>query len=518
MADIIEWWKTAAVYQVYPKSFCGGTIDGICSKLDYIRGLSVDAVWLSPIYKSPMHDNGYDISDYRDIDPSFGTLEDFKRLLGAAHGLGLKIVMDLVVNHSSDEHPWFRASRASLDNPYRDYYIWRDLKPANWRDLFGGGDAWTLDEMTGQYYLHLFSEHQPDLNWENPKLRREVYDIMRYWLDMGVDGFRMDVISYISKPREFRDLDKDESVSDICANGERVHEFLREMNREVLSGYSIMTVGETPRVTVEEACKYASLGGEELSMVFHFEVNDLDGGESDKWTDRKINPKDFKDVWCKWQKGLAGKAWNSLYLSNHDQPRSVSRLGCDADEWRERSQKMLATCTYLMQGTVFIYQGEELGLKQAEFRMVGDLRDIEGINAYNMLMARGMGADDAMRLISKRGRDGARTAIPWELGTNSVYGYYKALLALRKRHRVFTDGAFIPVFEERGDVIGYLRGDEEETIVVMGNFTGETVRCPLGEAGIMPEEMFLGNVDDSEFVETGLLQPYETIVLRIKEI
>ena len=372
------WWKESVVYQIYPRSFCDsngdgiGDLNGITGKLDYLKELGIDVIWLSPVYQSPNDDNGYDISDYKAVMAEFGTMEDYDRMLGRAHELGIKIMMDLVVNHTSDEHPWFIESRSSKDNAYRDYYIWKDgrdgKEPNNWGACFGGS-AWKYDEKTKQYYLHLFSTKQPDLNWENPLVRKEVFDMMTWWCDKGIDGFRMDVISLISKTPGLPDgrVGKSGYGDPGCANGPRVHEFLKEMNREVLSKYDLITVGECSGVTVEEAKKYASSAGDELNMVFQFEHMDLDGGESFKWNHKKIRLTELKQVMSKWQTELEGKAWNSLYWCNHDQPRMLSRLGNDSSLYRERSAKLLGTCLHMMQGTPYIYQGEELGMTNYPF-------------------------------------------------------------------------------------------------------------------------------------------------------
>ena len=377
------WWKEAVVYQIYPRSFKDsngdgiGDLNGIREKLDYLKDLGVDVLWLNPIYQSPNVDNGYDISDYRDIMTDFGTMADFDALLADVHAHGLKLIMDLVVNHSSDQHPWFIESRSSRDNPKRDYYIWKDPAPDggapnNWRSCFSGS-AWKYDEKTGQYYLHLFAEGQPDLNWENPEVRDQVFDMMNFWFQKGIDGFRMDVISMISKagyadgPLCADGLYGD--YTDQCTNGPRVHEYLQEMNRRVLSHYDCMTVGENANVNPELACLYAGEDRHELNMVFQFELMDVDGGESRKWEpEHPWKLTDIKKIQTRWQTGLDGKAWNSLYWNNHDQPRVVSRFGCTKDEEsRVRSAKMLAVCLYLMQGTPYIYQGEELGMTNKHF-------------------------------------------------------------------------------------------------------------------------------------------------------
>ena len=391
------WWKESVVYQIYPRSFCDsngdgvGDIRGIISKLDYLQRLGIDVIWLSPVYESPNDDNGYDISNYRGIMKEFGTMADFDEMLCEAHKRGIKIMMDLVVNHSSDEHSWFVESKKSKDNPYRDYYIWREGKkdgslPNNWGSIFSG-PAWEYDETTDMYYLHLFSKKQPDLNWDNPALRKEVFDMMSWWCDKGIDGFRMDVISFISKAPGLPDCE-DGKPSPFC-HGPHVHEYLQEMNREVLSKYDLITVGETAGVTIEEAKRYAGEQAGELNMVFQFELNEVNNdGPFGKWTDKRTSLADIKRIFSKWQTELAGEAWNSLYWDNHDQPRAVSRYGNDK-EYRAESAKMLATSLHMMQGTPYIYQGEELGMTNAYFEDMSDYEDIEIINAYNDLVGGG---------------------------------------------------------------------------------------------------------------------------------
>jgi oligo-1,6-glucosidase len=515
-----DWWKKSVVYQVYPRSFCDsngdgiGDINGITSKLEYIKELGVDVVWISPVYESPMEDNGYDISNYRKINPEFGTMEDFDRLLEKAHRLELKIVMDLVVNHSSNQHSWFKESRSSLYNPKRDYYIWRDGKnggpPNDWAAWFGG-PAWSLDKATGQYYLHIFSPHQPDLNWENPKLRGEIYDMMRWWLDKGIDGFRLDAISLISKPRDFPDGD----AKEIIPNGPRIHEFLQEMRREVLSKYDVMTVGETGGVTVDEAVQYANADGSELDMVFQFEQVELDGGESFKWNDRKIILTELKEVFSRWQNKLYNRAWNSLYWCNHDQPRIVSRLG-DEGKYREKSAKMLATCLHFLQGTPYIYQGEELGMTNTPFADIGDYRDLESINAYNtiVLEKKQITKEDMLRYMRLKSRDTSRTPMHWNAGHNagfslspkskdpwimlnpnyveinaeeqmhredSVFKYYQTLIKLRKTMDIITYGDYKLLLADDPDLFVYTRCYKLEELLVVCNFAQEERAFALPE-------------------------------------
>ncbi|MDR2575407.1 MAG: alpha-glucosidase [Treponema sp.] len=540
-----EWWKRAVVYQVYPRSFCDsngdgiGDINGITSKLGYIKDLGVDVIWLSPVYKSPMFDNGYDISDYTAINPEFGTMADFDILLKEAHKLGLKIVMDLVINHSSDQHPWFIESRSSKENPKRGYYIWLDGKnggpPNNWQAWFGG-PAWTKDETTGQYFFNIFSPYQPDLNWENPALRSALYDMMRWWLDKGIDGFRMDAISLISKPPCFPDGD----AKKLIFNGPRIHEFMREVRREVLSKYDIMTVGETGGVTVEQAVQYANADGSELDMVFQFEQVELDGGESFKWNDKKINLVELKEVFSRWQTVLHGRAWNSLYWCNHDQPRIVSRLGDDG-EYREKSAKMLATCLHFLQGTPYVYQGEELGMTNTPFADLSDYRDLESINAYNELVVKEkrITHEDMLRFMGLKSRDTSRTPMQWNAGPNagfstgtpwimvnpnfkqvnaeeqtsrsdSVFAYYQKLIRLRKQLDIITFGSYELLLPDDPDLYIYTRKYNNEELLIICNFS------PKGRT-FTPPERFVGAkqlISNEELAEkTSLvLGPFGAVV------
>lgn len=544
------WWKESVVYQIYPRSFCDsngdgiGDIRGIISKLDYLKRLGVDIIWISPIYKSPNDDNGYDISDYQDIMDDFGTMEDFDELLQEAHKRNLRIIMDLVVNHTSDEHAWFTQSRESKDNPYRDYYIWREGKdgnpPNNWGSWFGG-PAWEYDEKTDMYYMHIFSKKQPDLNWENEKVRREVYDMMLWWLDKGVDGFRMDVISLISKVQEMPDgeVRKGEygDLEPYCAHGPRVHEYLREMNREVLSKYDIMTVGEAACVTLEEAKKYAGAGRGELDTVFQFEHMELTYGANGKWNDAPVKLTELKAVFDKWERGLEGIAWNTLFWSNHDQPRAVSRFGNEGRYW-ELSAKMLATCLHMMKGTPYIYQGEEIGMLNAGFQELSDYRDVESINAYHDLVEKqGVPHEKMMEYLRKSSRDNARTPMQWDdtehagfttgepwIAVNpnykyinakvqmndaaSIYNYYQKLIELRHENELIVYGDFELLLPESEEIFTYRRTLGEEELLVLCNFTDRQQDIPMDTAGYQP---IIGNYDEPLWTH---LRPYEAIVLR----
>ena len=521
------WWKEAVVYQIYPRSFMDsngdgiGDIQGIISRLDYLKYLGIDVIWLSPVYQSPNDDNGYDISDYQAIMDEFGTMKDFDELLARAHERGIRIVMDLVVNHTSDEHKWFMESRRSMNNEYRDYYIWREGKdaqtpPNNWGSCFGGS-AWQYDEETAMYYLHLFSKKQPDLNWDNPKVRKEIFDMMTWWCEKGIDGFRMDVISMISKTKEMPDGKVNGLYGDFgpfCIHGPNVHKYLQEMNEKVLSKYDIMTVGETAGVTTEQAKLYAGEDAHELNMVFQFEHVEGDG-KYGKWTDERIPLTTLKKTLSRWQTALYGKAWNSLFWDNHDQPRAVSRFGDDRPQYREVSAKMLATCLHMLQGTPYIYQGEELGMTNYPFKDSGDFRDIESINAYREWCVDGPLSHDVFwPCLTYKSRDNARTPMQWDdsaqagftTGTpwiavnpnykeinakaetadpGSVFHYYKKLIALRKQNPIMVYGKYEPLLENSEELFVYTRTYQNEKLLVVCSF------CDHETVFTIPDE-FLG--------------------------
>ena len=548
------WWKEAVVYQIYPRSFCDsngdgiGDLNGITSKLDYLKELGIDVIWLSPVYKSPNDDNGYDISDYEDIMTEFGTMDDFDKMLAAAHERGIKIVMDLVVNHTSDEHPWFVESRSSKDNEKRDYYIWKEGKdgkePTNWGSAFSG-PAWKYDEKTDMYYLHLFSVKQPDLNWENPKVRKEVFDMMTRWCEKGIDGFRMDVISLISKPEGYPDAKVVGLYGDmgICANGPKVHDYLKEMNEKVLSKFDIMTVGETAGVTLEEAKKYANTDGSELNMVFQFEHMDLDGGEKFKWSTQPMPLVPLKENLSKWQKGLDGVAWNSLYFCNHDQPRIVSRLGDESDAYRELSAKCIATCLHMMQGTPYTYQGEELGMTNTVFNSVDDFRDLESINAYRELVESGLYTDEDMfPKIAHKSRDNARTPMQWDASENSgfttgtpwiavnpnykkinvadqlkredsVFHYYQKLIRLRKENEIIVYGNYELLLPDDENIFAYIRTLDNQKLLVVCNFSKSEQKFDF--SGYENAKVLISNYN-RDAREDGILKPYEAIVLLLE--
>ena len=550
-----KWWKESVVYQIYPKSFKDsngdgiGDIRGIIQKLDYLKELGVNVLWISPMLESPQDDNGYDISDYRRIYKEYGNMEDYEELLSEAHKRDIRILMDLVVNHTSDEHNWFVESRKSKDNPYRDYYIWKDLvngkEPNNWGGAFGGS-AWEYDPQTQMYYLHLFSKKQPDLNWENEKVRQEVYDMMTFWCEKGIDGFRMDVISMISKDQTFPDGEMNNSLygdfGPYCVHGPRVHEFLQEMNREVLSRYDIMTVGETSGVTIEEAQKYAGEAGKELNMVFQFEHVDNGSGDYGKWTTEKYDFKEFKRIMIKWQEELQGKAWNSLFLGNHDQPRSVSRFGNDNPAYRETSAKMLATCLHMMQGTPYVYQGEELGMTNVYFDKLEDYRDIESINFFTELTEAGlMTPEYMMKCLMLRSRDNARTPMQWDDSEqagftdgeswikvnpnykeinaaqqledpNSIFYYYQKLIRLRKEKDIIVYGEFEPIYRDDEQIFAYIRRQKQEKLLTVCNFSDKNAEMEIPEE-FKGAECLITNLDRTVFEGRIVLKPYEAFVL-----
>jgi oligo-1,6-glucosidase len=561
-----QWFHSAVVYQIYPRSFQDsdgdgiGDLRGVISRLDHLATLGVDVVWLSPIYTSPQDDNGYDISDYQDIDPTFGTLEDFDELVAQAHARGIRIVMDLVVNHTSDEHPWFVESRSSKDSPKRDWYWWQPpregmeagapgAEPTNWHSFFSG-PTWELDETSGEYYLHLFSRKQPDLNWENPQVRQAVYAMMRWWLDRGVDGFRMDVINMISKVLPLRDGPVigagpwgDGSPSYIC--GPRIHEFLQEMHREVFEGRDgkLLTVGEMPAVTVEQAVLFTDPARREVDMVFQFEHVGLDHGEH-KWDRRPLNLLDLKASLGRWQAGLAEVGWNSLYWNNHDQPRAVSRFGDDG-QYRVESAKLLATVLHLHRGTPYVYQGEELGMTNVPFADASSFKDIESVNYYAAATGQGLLVEEVLDALRLGSRDNARSPVQWDgsphagftTGTpwfpvhpnhsevnaeravadpDSVFHHYRRLIELRHSEPVVADGDFTMLLADNPAIYAFTRSLDGVTLLVVANFTGEEQKVTgLPEAERWAgAELLLGNYPDAEATPL-VLRPWEATVHRL---
>lgn len=537
MAEKKKWWKNAVIYQVYPKSFQDsngdgiGDIKGIISRLDYLRTLGIDAIWLSPVYRSPQDDNGYDISDYQDIDPMFGSLVDMEELIAEAGKRNIKIIMDMVLNHSSDEHRWFVEAKKGKDNPYHDYYVWRDGKegvPPNDMTSAFGGSAWEWVPQLGQYYLHQFSVKQPDLNWDNPKLRKELYDMILWWMDKGVGGFRFDVIDLIAKEPDRK----------ITSNGTRLHEYIREMTANTLSKGNLLTVGEAWSATPETAKLYSNPDGSEVSMVFQFEhiMLDQEPGK-DKWDMIPLSLTALKRCYEKWQNTLFDKGWNSLFLDNHDLPRIVSRWGNDG-KYRVESAKMLATMLHGMQGTPYIYQGEELGMTNVQFPDISDYEDIETLNVYKERIAAGYPKEAVMKSIYARSRDNARTPMQWNDGRNagftdgtpwfalnpnytvinaenaledknSVFYYYQKLISLRKEYQVFLDGSFTLLLPEDEKIFAYVRKNEDSELLVCVNFTDEELSLP--EACKWHDgELLVHNYDGELGSE---LRPYEAFMV-----
>jgi oligo-1,6-glucosidase len=551
---IAPWWTNAVVYQIYPRSFADsngdgiGDLAGIRSKLGYLAELGVDVIWLSPVYPSPQHDNGYDIRDYQDIDPVFGDLDEFDRLVADAHALGIRILMDLVVNHTSDEHPWFVESRSAADNPKRDWYWWRtplpDGSPPNaWRSAFSG-PAWTLDEPTGQYYLHLFARQQPDLNWENPEVRAAVYEMMRWWLDRGVDGFRMDVINLIAKRRELIDGNAG-PTTDAFAMGPQIHDFLSEMHREVFGQRegTFLTVGEMPGVSVPDAVLFTDPDRGELDMVFQFEHVSLDYG-AHKFDPVPLDLLALKASLGRWQSGLAERGWNSLYLNNHDQPRLVSRFGNDR-EYRYESATLWGLVLHLHRGTPYVYQGEEIGMTNVRFESIDDYRDIETINHYREAVEQ-LDVDPGTVLagVHARGRDNARTPMHWDAGrhagftegkpwislnpnfpdlnvtadrasTRSVFRFYQRLIALRHENRCVALGTFAMLAADDRQLYAFTRTLENETLLVVANVADVPYPGDL-PADVSRAELLLSNYPaGSEGTETGGLGPWEARLYRL---
>ena len=552
-----QWWKNAVVYQVYPRSFQDsnndgvGDLPGLTQRLPYIKKLGADVIWLNPIYKSPDKDNGYDISDYRNIQSVYGTMAEFDHMLASAHQQGLKLLMDLVVNHTSDQHDWFQQSRQSRDNPYSDYYIWRDPvdghEPNNWGSYFSGS-AWTFEPKRQQYYLHLFAPGQPDLNWENPTVRQEVYDLMKFWLDKGVDGFRMDVINLISKPAGLPDGPKAPgalygNVEDMVADGPKLNDYLKEMNEQVLSHYDVMTVGEMPSSTPEDALNYTGFDAHELNMVFQFQHVSLTPNPDErlgKWNDVPVKLTDLKASLSRWHKALDGRGWNSLYWNNHDQPRVVSRFGNDSPEYRELSAKMLATTLHMMQGTPYVYEGEELGETNVHYTSLDQYEDLESLNAYHQLVEQEkiVSGPTMLKYLSHISRDNARTPMQWDNSTNagfsqakpwfalnpnyttinaeaeigqpdSVFSYYQRLIALRHNSDLIVHGSYEELDPDDDQVFAYRRHYQGQTLLVISNFTDQTVTRDYQQA--TATEKLIGNYADDQGTT---LRPYESKVYR----
>ncbi len=555
-----EWWRKAVVYQIYPKSFNDttgngvGDIQGIIEKLDYLKNLGVDVLWLTPIYQSPQRDNGYDISDYHKIQEEYGTMEDFEKLLEEAHDRGLKIIMDLVVNHTSTEHEWFKESRKSKDNRYRNYYIWKDGKdngepPTNWKSKFGG-NAWQYDEQTGQYYLHLFDVTQADLNWENEEVRQQVYEMMHYWFEKGIDGFRLDVINLISKNQDFPDDDSGDGRK-FYTDGPRVHEYLHEMNTEVLSKYDAVTVGEMSSTKIEDCVKYSSPEREELSMTFNFHHLKVDYPNGEKWAIGAMDFLSLKRILSKWQEGMySGGGWNALFWCNHDQPRVVTRYGNDEKYYNE-SAKMLATVIHMMQGTPYIFQGEEIGMTNPKFEKIELYHDVETLNIYKLLKEeKGLPEEEIIEIIKQKSRDNSRTPVQWNsdkhagftTGTpwisvpdkykeinvenalqdsESIFYYYQKLIQLRKEVDLITYGEYELLHEYDPKIFSYVRKGDNETLLVVNNFFDSEAEFTLPDhidvKGCISDVLISNYAEPQLDFRNMTLRPYESIVYHLKK-
>lgn len=548
------WWRRATVYQIYPKSFNDttgkgtGDLKGIIQKLDYLKKLGVDVLWLTPIYQSPQNDNGYDISDYFSIYPEYGTMEDFETLLKEAHHRDIKIIMDMVLNHTSTEHEWFKKSASSRRNDYRDFYIWRDpvdgKEPNNWQSKFGGL-AWQLDEKTGQYYLHLFDVTQADLNWENPRVRKALMDVIRFWAEKGIDGFRLDVINLISKDQRFPN-DETGDGRKYYTDGPRIHEFLHEINEAVFSPYNLMTVGEMSSTSLDNCILYTKPDRKELDMTFQFHHLKVDYPNGEKWTKAPFDFIRLKKILSEWQIGMhEGNGWNALFWCNHDQPRVVSRFGDDG-KYHKESAKMLATTLHCMQGTPYIYQGEEIGMTNPNFESIDEYRDVESINAYKILKKEGKTNEEIIEILKHKSRDNSRTPMQWTgeenagftTGTpwinvaknypeinvekalreeDSIFYHYQKLIQLRKDYDIITYGDYKLILDEDPNVFAYTRRWNEEMLIVVSNFYSEEkeVSIPLDKEENV--EILISNYKDSQKSWQSLkLRPYESIVYYIK--
>ncbi|MFC5465729.1 glycoside hydrolase family 13 protein [Lederbergia graminis] len=551
-----QWWKKSVVYQIYPRSFMDsngdgiGDIQGIISKLDYLKEMGIDVIWVCPMYQSPNDDNGYDISDYQDIMADFGTMADFDELLDEVHKRGMKLILDLVINHTSDEHPWFIESRSSIDNPKRDWYIWRDGKdgkePNNWESIFNGS-AWKYDEETNQYFMHIFSERQPDLNWENPEVRNALYDMVNWWLDKGIDGFRVDAISHIKKEPGLKDMPNPDKLPYVSCfpkmmNVDGIDEFLSEFANKTIKNYDIMTVGEANGVGLDDSDKWVSEEDGYFNMIFQFEFLGLWEKESDGTVDVLA----LKENLSKWQTGLEGRGWNALFIENHDQTRRVSSWGNDEKYWKH-SAKMLGALYFLMKGTPFIYQGQEIGMTNVQFPNIEDYNDVGMINYYNIEKAKGRPHDEIMEVIWKQGRDNSRTPMQWNqehqagfttanktwLKVNpnypninvaeqlkdqdSILNFYKKLIRLRKENEVFVYGMYELLEPNHPHLFVYTRTLDEEKAIVINNFAVQVTKLELPE-WVKDAQLVLNNYDvqDAEIKLEVTLNPYESRVYLLK--
>ena len=545
----IPWWQNGTIYQIYPKSFqasgTGSTGDllGIISRLDYLKNLGISAIWLTPIYPSPQVDNGYDVSDYYDIDPAYGTMEDFELLVKQAHERDIRIMMDMVFNHTSTEHPWFKSA-LDKTSPFRSFYIWKDAKangsePNNWRSKFGG-NAWQWHEQSGQYYLHLFAKQQADLNWENPTVRQEIKNVCQFWADKGVDALRLDVINLVSKQQDFPD-DVNGDGRKYYTDGPKIHEFLQEISRDVFLPNGLKTVGEMSSTTLENCQKYAALDGKELTMTFNFHHLKIDYPNGEKWTLAKPDLLELKKILGYWQVGMHGKAWNAIFWCNHDQPRIVSRLG-NEDQYHSESAKMLAMILYGLQGTPYLYQGEEIGMTNPHFTHISQYKDVESLNIYQEKIAEGVSESDMLAILASKSRDNSRTPMQWDNTTNagfsqgkpwievannypkinvkaalndpnSIFYCYQTLIKLRKMYTIFIFGDYQDLTPDVANCWCYVRHWNNQTLLVTANLTENTVKWQLPKALENRHwQRLLGNYENQTVLKPEMvLQPYEAM-------
>ncbi len=553
-----KWWHRSVVYQIYPKSFKDttgsgqGDIRGIIEKLDYLKDLGVEVLWLTPMYKSPQHDNGYDISDYYNIDESYGTMEDFEEMLSEAHERGIKIVMDIVVNHSSTENEWFKKSEEG-DSEYKDFYIWKDpvdgKEPTNWQSKFGG-NAWKYNQKRGQYYLHLFDVTQADLNWENENVRKKVYEMIKFWLNKGVDGFRLDVINLISKDQRFLSDDGSDTrfVPDgrrFYTDGPRIHEFLKEMNKEAFGGGELLTVGEMSSTSIDNCIRYSNPDEKELSMVFSFHHLKVDYPNGEKWTKAPFDFIQLKKIFSKWQKGMyEGNGWNATFWNNHDQPRALSRFG-DDKKYRVESAKMLATVLHGLQGTPYVYQGEEFGMTNPYFDDISKYRDVESTNMYEILLEKGLSKAEVLDILMQKSRDNSRTPMQWNDGENagfttgtpwigipenykeinaekavkdmdSIFHYYKNLIQLRRQEDLLITGRYEDIDLENERVYAYKRVGENGELIIISNFYKDKVEFNVEGLGLEKASILLLNYKEAPELKEGklILKPYESVIFK----
>ncbi|MCX2960648.1 alpha,alpha-phosphotrehalase [Rodentibacter caecimuris] len=540
MNNNTQWWKNGVIYQIYPKSFQDttgsgtGDIQGIIKRLDYLQTLGIDGIWITPMYVSPQIDNGYDIANYREIDPSYGTMTDFEQLIAEAHKRNIRVVMDMVFNHSSTFHCWFEEGE-NPQSEYHDYYIWRE-KPTNWKSKFGGS-AWKWSDKAQKYYLHLFAPEQADLNWENPKVRSELFEICRFWAEKGIDGLRLDVVNLISKPEHFED-DFEGDGRRFYTDGHKIHEYLQMLNQHALTPYSLMSVGEMSSTSLEHCQRYANLNGTELSMTFNFHHLKVDYPNGEKWTYAKPDFVELKSIFNYWQQGMHGRAWNALFWCNHDQPRIVSRFG-DESELRTTSAKMLAMLLHGMQGTPYIYQGEEIGMTNPNFTTIKKYRDVESLNAYEELKEKGINDDLIIKILAQKSRDNSRTPVQWDESENagfstaqpwidvarnyteinvekaltdkhSVFYTYQSLIKLRKELPILTEGNYTDLLPNHPSVWAYQRQANEQTLTVLANLSHQPQSVELNVKG----EVLMNNYDELSLEENKvLLMPYQSIYL-----